>query len=95
MLSSDPNSPFIDGSGRDDVGKGSRILSSVLLWSVREFCLNIPVELLSKKLFCCLGVVLGVSLWKESGVSAPSRSNQLDSEEERSRGFFYSDKRKC
>lgn len=41
-------------------------------------------------LFCSfLEALLGVSLWEESGVSAPSSlSIQLDSDEERSRTFL-------
>lgn len=96
ILSSDPNSPFIDGSGsvRDEDGGGSRILSSVSTSSAWEGCWYAPVTLFMWTFvwFCwtVLGPGFGVSLWLESGVSAPSPlSIQLDSEEERSRYFLY------
>lgn len=95
VLSSDPISPFMEGSGSDldDEGRGSLILSSATasLWLAPWF--EVPIIFCMEKLvwlvFRFLGPWLGVSLWWESGVSAPSPlSIQLDSEEERSRTFL-------
>lgn len=96
MLSSDPISPFMEGSGSgldDDEGRGSLILSSAGASSLREPWFGVPMVLCEEKLAWLelrfLGPWLGVSLWWESGVSAPSPlSIQLDSEEERSRIFL-------
>lgn len=67
MLSSDPISPFIEGSGRDDEGRGSLIGSSADISSERRLCFDIPIELLTGVLIWLyetfFGMMLGVSLW--------------------------------
>lgn len=95
MLSSDPISPFMEGSGSclDDEGRGSLILSSAGGSSLRKPWFRVPIVLCEERLvwfeWGFLSPRLGVSLWWESGVSAPSPlSIQLDSEEERSRIFL-------
>ena len=77
----------------DDEGGGSLILTSEDRSSLRGAWFEVPIVLCGEKfvwlLLRFLGTRLGVSLWWESGVSAPSPlSTQLDSEEERSRIFL-------
>ena len=95
MPSSNPISPFMEGSGsdRDEEGKGSLILSSAGGSSARQVCFEAPIKLFKETLdrlwLTILCPEFGVSLWYESGVSAPSPlSNQLDSDEERSRSLL-------
>lgn len=93
MLSSFPISPFMEGngSGLDDEGGGSLILCSP---GRSSFRFEIPKVVLEDRVvwldWTPLDPRLGVSLWSESGVSAPSPcSIKLDSEEERSRIFLW------
>lgn len=77
----------------DDEGGGSLILTSEDRSSLRGAWYEDPIVLCDEKpvwlQLMFLGTWLGVSLWWESGVSAPSPlSIQLDSEEERSRIFL-------
>lgn len=92
MFSSEPISPLMEGRGSalDDEGRGSLISFSAGGYSFR--CAGITTVPCANQRVgwdgTGLGPRFGVSLWRESGVPAPSPlSTKLDSEEELS-GIF-------